>query len=337
MSSGFRALVTEKAKSGEIASTVKQLDDGLPEGDVLVGIEWAGFNYKDALVLTGQGGLVDTYPHVGGIDFSGRVIESRDARYHPGQAVLLTGWRVGETQWGGFSTRARVSADWLMPVPKKLSTRDVMVLGTAGLTARLAITRLRGNGLSPAQGEVLVSGANSGVGSLTVMLLAQLGFKVIAETVTEGSPEFLKALGAKAVVPRDKSAKPSAKPLESARWAAVVDAVGGPMLGHLLKEVNPGGGVAILGNMGGTAFAGSVIPFVLRGISLFGIDSVTQPFDVRFAAWDQLQDQFLPSVYEPGVTEVGLEDLPALAERFLKGGVNGRVIVNPRLPDEEPA
>lgn len=326
----FRALLTEKSDAGEISSKVVELEEGLPEGNVLVGVEWAGFNYKDGLCLTGQGGLVRNYPHVAGIDFAGRVIESADRRYHPGQAVLLTGWRVGEAHWGGFSTRARVNADWLVPLPQKLSTHDAMVLGTAGLTAKLAITKLKGGGLTPDKGEVLVTGAGGGVGSLAVMLLARLGYKVVAVSGRPETVEALKHLGADSVVPREEITGGPEKILESARWAGVIDNVGGPMLARVLKQVKPGGGVASIGNAGGAEFDGSVIPFILRGITLYGIDSVMQPYDVRVAAWDQLQDLYLPALYAEMIEDIGLADIPDAAKRILSGGVKGRVVVNPR-------
>lgn len=329
----FRALVTHKDTLGQVSSKVELVaDDQLPEGDVLVGIEWSGLNYKDALCLTGQGNLVKSYPHVAGIDFAGRVIESRDARYHPGQAVVLTGWRVGETRWGGFAQRARVKADWLVPLPRKISPRDAMVIGTAGLTAMLAANRLKGEGLALEQGEVLVTGAGGGVGSMATLLLARLGHSVTAVT---GRPEVggsLRRLGASHILHRDELLKPSGKVLDKERWAAAVDPVGGPLLGEVLKKIRYGGAVALIGAAGGVTWEASVIPFILRGISLLGIDSVMVPFEARQAAWDRLTDLFAPAVYEPLVTEARLEDVPALAARILKGEIAGRVIINPREP-----
>lgn len=326
----FRALVSDKSAAGKIVSKVIDLDEGeLPEGDVLVGIDWAGFNYKDGLVLLGQGGLVRSYPHIGGVDFAGRVIESSDARYHPGQAVALTGWRVGEWHWGGFATRAKVSADWLVPLPKGLSTRDAMVLGTAGLTAMLAVNRLKSEGIKPADGDILVTGAGGGVGSMATLLLGRLGYKVHAMS---GRPELaddLVALGAREVVGREVLA-PSPKKLLGTRWIGAVDNVGGPPLGELLKQMHQGGCVASVGLAAGDGWEASVIPFVLRGITLAGIDSVMQPYESRIAAWERLASIFSFAAYERMVTEIGLEDLPAVAEKILAGQIKGRVIVQPK-------
>ncbi|WP_196257965.1 MDR family oxidoreductase [Pelagibacterium limicola] len=325
----FTALVTERREDGGIANTVTHLEESaLPEGNVLVGVEWAGFNYKDGLVLAGQGGLVRHYPHIGGVDFAGRVIESSDHRYHPGQAVVLTGWRVGEWHWGGFATRARVNADWLVPLPKKLSTRDAMVLGTAGLTAMLAVNRLKAEGVSPAGGPILVTGAGGGVGSISTLLLARLGYKVDAMS---GRPELagpLKALGATDVVGRDVLA-PSGKKLLPTRWAGAIDSVGGAPLGELLKQINPGGCVASVGLAAGDSWDASVVPFILRGVTLAGIDSVMQPFAARVSAWDRLTSLFSPAVYHSMVREVSLAELPEIGNAILKGAIRGRVVCKP--------
>lgn len=326
----FKALVSDKTDKG-VQSKVIEVDDAqLPEGDVLVAVEWAGLNYKDALCLNGLGNLVKTYPHVAGIDFAGRVVESRSAKYHPGQAVVLTGWRVGELHWGGYAQRARVKAEWLVPLPKKLSTRDAMVIGTAGLTAMLAINRLKADGVRHDSGEVLVTGAGGGVGSIAVMLLARLGYKVAAVTGRAELGEALKRLGAQTILTRGEAAEPSKQVLEPERWAGVIDTVGGPMLAEILKRVRYDGVVTAIGVAGGAEFPGSIIPFILRGVTLAGIDSVMQPFDQRVAAWDRLSTLFSTSVYAEMVEEAGLADLPALSQKILKGGIAGRVIINPR-------
>jgi len=329
----FHALVSHRQADGSIDNRVEALDEAqLPDGNVLVAVEWAGLNYKDALVLTGKGNLVQTYPHIGGIDCAGRVIESRDARYHPGQGVILTGWRVGETRWGGLSQRVRADADWLVPLPKTLSTRTAMVVGTAGLAAMLAINRLQAEGSKASEGEVLVTGAGGGVGSIAVMLLARLGYNVAALTGRPQLADGLKRLGASRIVAREDVLAPSGRVLDKQMWPAVVDAVGGPLLGEILKKVRYGGAVAVVGNAGGATWEANVIPFILRNISLLGIDTVMQPFGVRHAAWDRLTTLFSPSVFEPMVHEARLEDLPKLADAMLKGEVQGRVIVNPRDP-----
>lgn len=329
----FRALVTRRDESGRVSSRLESLGEHLlPEGEVLVEVEWSGLNYKDALCLNGLGNLVRAYPHVAGVDFSGRVIESADPRYHRGQAVVLTGWRVGETYWGGFSQRARVKADWLVPLPRKLSTRDAMVIGTAGLTAMLAANRLKGEGLSPDRGDVLVTGAGGGVGSMAVLLMARLGHSVTAVTGRPDLDPQLMHLGAIRILPRDELLKPTGKALDKEQWAAAVDPVGGPLLGEVLKKIKYGGAVALIGNAGGITWEASVIPFILRAVSLIGIDSVMTPYEARLAAWDRLTDLYAPAVYEPLVTEARLGEVPALAARMLKGQVAGRVIINPREP-----
>ena len=327
----FRALLTERADDGVVSSSVQVLDDTrLPEGEVTIDIEWAGLNYKDGLCLAGQGGLVRTYPHVAGIDFAGRVRESSDFRYRVGDAVVLTGWRVGEAHWGGYAERARVKADWLVPLPPMLSMRDAMIMGTAGLTAMLAINRLEAEGITPASGEVLVTGAAGGVGSIAVSLLKRLGYTVTALSGRPQHADMLKALGAASVIDRTEFLAQPDKPLESARFAAAIDCVGGDVLGKLLRQIAYGGTVASLGNAGGIGLDTNVLPFILRGVTLAGIDSVMQPFDARMAAWTRLASLFDFAAYADNVEEVALEALPEKAAQILKGAVKGRVLVNPR-------
>ncbi|OEO30153.1 acryloyl-CoA reductase [Devosia insulae DS-56] len=329
----FRALVTERLADGELRSSLKEItDQQLPAGEVLVAIDWAGLNYKDALCLTGQGGLVRTYPHVAGIDFAGRVVESSDARYHPGQAVILTGWRVGELHWGGYAQRARVKADWLVPLPKRFSTRTAMMIGTAGLAAMLAVNRLQAEGVRAGEGEVLVTGAGGGVGSIAVLLLSRLGYDVAAVTGRAALADRLTKLGASRIVSREEVLKPTGKVLDKEQWSGAIDSVGGPLLGEVLKKIRYGGAVAAIGNAGGRGWDASVIPFILRNISLCGIDTVMQPFEARRSAWDRLTTLFVPAAFEPMLTEAGLEDLPGLAAQMLEGKIAGRVVVNPRDP-----
>jgi acrylyl-CoA reductase (NADPH) len=326
----FAALVTDRDATGAIASRVETLDDArLPQGNVTVDIEWSGLNYKDGLCLIGAGGLVRTYPHVAGIDFAGTVSESRDPRYRAGDRVILTGWRVGETHWGGYAQKARIDADWLVPLPGGMTTRTAMVLGTAGLTAMLAIDRLEAAGLIPAAGEVLVTGAGGGAGSIAVMLLARLGYTTV---VVSGRPELadeLKQLGAASLIARSDFLAEPGRPLESARWAGAIDAVGGAVLGRLIRQMQPHASVAAFGNAGGIDFTTSVLPFIMRGVSLIGIDSVTQPYAVRARAWARLAEYFKAEAYEKLVTEIGLADLPAAAKEILAGRVGGRIIVRP--------
>lgn len=327
----FRALLTEKSEDGSVSSSVQALDDArLPEGDVTVDVEWAGLNYKDGLCLTGQGGLVRTYPHVAGIDFAGRVRESRDFRYRVGDSVVLTGWRVGETHWGGYAERARVQGDWLVPLPGMMSSREAMVMGTAGLTAMLAINRLESLGLTPSSGEVLVTGAAGGVGSIAVSLLARLGYAVAALSGRPQYADMLRALGASQIIDRAEFLSQPDKPLESARFAAAVDCVGGDVLGKLLRQIAYGGAVASLGNAAGIGLDTNVLPFLLRGVTLSGIDSVMQPFDARVEAWSRLSGLFDFAAYAGNVEEIGLDALPDRAGKILRGEIRGRVLVDPR-------
>lgn len=330
----FSALVTRQAANGSrVVSRVETVQESaLPPGNVLVAVEWTGLNYKDALILSGRGNLVKTYPHVGGIDFAGRVLESDDPRYTAGQPVVLTGWRVGETRWGGYAQRARVDAGMLVPLPKDFSTRTAMMLGTAGLAAMLAVNRIRIEGNRTGAGEVLVTGAGGGVGSIAVMLLGRLGYQVAALTGRSELGEQLTRLGASRIVSRDEVLQPSGRVLDKETWAACVDNVGGPLLGEVLKKIRRGGMVAAVGNAGGHSWEASVIPFILRGITLSGIDTVMQPFEARQAAWDRLTTLFDPAAYEPLVREVSLDALPAMAADMLAGKVAGRVLVDLREP-----
>ena len=330
----FYALVTRQAADGGVSSAVETIDESaLPAGNVLVAVEWAGLNYKDALALSGQGNLVRTWPHVGGIDFAGRVVESSDARYHPGQPVVLTGWRVGETRWGGYAQRARVDADMLVPLPKRFSSRTAMMLGTAGLAAMLAVNRLQAEGVKPGDGEVLVTGAGGGVGTLAVMLLARLGYRVAALTGRAELGDQLTRLGATSIVARDEVLKPTGRGLDKETWAGCIDNVGGPLLGEVLKKIRYGGVVAAVGLAGGAKWDASVAPFILRNVSLCGVDTVMQPFAARQAAWDRLTTLFVPTAYEPLLREIRLADLPGVVPDLLAGRIAGRVLVNPRDPE----
>lgn len=324
----FRALVTERDTLGEVTSSVQELDDNrLPQGEVTVQVEWAGLNYKDGLCLTGAGGLVRTYPHVAGIDFAGTVSESADSRYGAGDKVILTGWRVGETHWGGYSEKARVEPDWLVPLPERLGTRDAMVIGTAGLTAMLAIERLEWAGLRPESGPVLVTGAAGGVGSIAIMLLAKLGYEVVALSGRTEHAAALTGLGAASILERDAFLAEPDKVLESAHYASAIDNVGGRVLGKLLKQIKYDGHVASIGNAGGIELETNVLPFILRGISLLGIDSVKQPYAARVWAWERIARIFDFGGYAKLVREVELDELPAAAGEILAGRVNGRTLV----------
>ncbi len=327
----FRALVVEKDATGATRAGVQTLpDERLPPGDVTVAVEYSTLNYKDGLCLGSGAGLVKTWPHVPGIDFAGTVEASEDPRYAPGDRVILTGWRVGELHWGGYATRARVQADWLVPLPAGTTTRWAMAVGTAGLTAMLAVRALQAQGLAPGAGPVLVTGAAGGVGSVAVALLARAGHEVAAVT---GRPEhegYLKGLGAARIVPRAELAETVARPLESETWAACVDAVGGSMLARVLGQMKYGAAVAAVGNAGGVAVPANVLPFILRGVNLLGIDSVRRPYADRVAAWARLAAELPEKVLEPMIRPATLGDLPALGAAILRGQVQGRVVVDVR-------
>lgn len=326
----FRALVVEKAEDGAITQSIRDLDDSrLPDGDVTVKVDYSTLNYKDGLCVNGLGGLVRTYPHVPGVDFSGIVKHSADPRFSPGDRVVLTGWRVGESWWGGYATRARVKADWLVKLPDAISNRMAMAIGTAGLTSMLAIMALEKAGLSPDRGEVLVTGAAGGVGSVAIVILARLGYKVAAVTGRPETADYLKMLGAQTIIARAELAEAGSKPLESERWAAAIDAVGGDMLARILKQVKYNGAVASIGLAGSAAVPSfSVIPFILRGVSLLGIDSVMRPIADRQAAWNRLVRDLPVDKLEEMIVEHGLSDVPALAKAILKGEVKGRILIN---------
>lgn len=326
----MRALLVEKSEDGAPQASVQDIDESrLPEGEVTVAVEYSTLNYKDGLCIGPGGGLVRNYPHVPGIDFAGTVETSDDSRFRPGDKVVLTGWRVGEAHWGGYAQKARVKADWLVPLPDGLDTRQAMAVGTAGLTAMLAVMALEDHGLTPEQAPVLVTGASGGVGSVAIALLARLGHEVAAVTGRPENADYLKDLGATEIVARDELAEPSRKPLEGERWSGCVDAVAGAMLGRALKQMKYGTSVAAVGLAGGAAIEGALItPFLLRGVNLLGIDSVLQPYDNRRRAWDRIARDLPLEKLETMVETARLEDLPELGARILKGQVKGRVIVD---------
>jgi len=323
----FEALVLDEGPDGPVPSVRTLPLSDLPEGDVLVRISHSGLNYKDGMILKGVGRLVRQYPHVPGIDLAGTVVTSTDGRYQPGDAVVLTGWRVGESHWGGYAQLARVRGDWLVPLPKGFTARQAMAVGTAGFTAMLAVQALEDHGLTPGSGEVLVTGASGGVGSVAVALLAQLGHTVTAVTGRPENTEYLQQLGASTIVERASLAEAPAKPLLGERWAGCVDAVGGDMLAHVLAEMRYGSSVAACGLAGGPALRTTVLPFLLRGVNLLGIDSVMCPRETRIAAWGRLTDLLSLDLLDSLTTEISLADLPRYADLILQGQVRGRAVV----------
>jgi acrylyl-CoA reductase (NADPH) len=325
----FKALVVEKDADGKTHASVQQIsEDRLPEGEVTVAVEYSTVNYKDGLCIGPGGGLVRTYPHVPGIDFAGTVETSSDARYKPGDKVVLTGWRVGEAYWGGYAEKARVKADWLVPLPEGLSTRQAMAVGTAGFTSMLAVMALEAHGLRPGDGPVLVTGAAGGVGSIAVALLAHLGHEVAAVTGRPETEAYLRDLGASQIVPRDMLNETVKRPLESEIWAGCVDAVGGAMLARVLGQMKYRCSVAAVGLAGGAALPATVIPFLLRGVNLLGIDSVLQPYENRIVAWERIARDLPMEKLDAMIQPATLEDLPRLGAEILKGQVKGRVVVD---------
>lgn len=327
----FKALIVEKP--GPDADPVARLGTlepaDLPQGEVTVAVEFSTLNYKDGLCLGSGGGLVRSWPHVPGIDFAGTIETSSDPRYAVGDKVILTGWRVGEVHWGGYAQKARVMADWLVPLPKGLTTREAMALGTAGLTAMLAINALEAHGLTPKTDRpVLVTGAAGGVGSIATLLLSALGYEIAAVTGRPEAEPYLRGLGATEIILRAEISQAIKKPLEKEMWAGAIDAVGGEMLARLLGQIAYGGAVAAVGLAGGATFPGTVIPFLLRGVSLLGIDSVFKPYEDRVAAWARLADILPRHRLQETIVPATLEDLPQLGRDILAGKVRGRVVVD---------
>jgi acrylyl-CoA reductase (NADPH) len=326
----FKALMID-SPGGAPTVAVQELDEvRLPQGNVTVGVEYSTINYKDGLVATGAGGLVKQYPHVPGIDFAGAVIASDDPRYNIGDRVILTGWRVGEVRWGGYAEKARVHGDWLVPLPVGLTTRQAMAIGTAGFTAMLAVIALENQGLTPQSGEVLVTGAAGGVGSIATAILAKRGYQVVASTGRDDTQNYLKNLGATGVIDRAPFADPAKRPLEGERWAGCIDSVGGNTLARVLAQTKYRGSVAAVGLAGGSKLDHTVIPFLLRGINLLGIDSVMCPTARRLEAWTRLRTDLPLDLLETMIVPAALGDVPRFAADILKGQVRGRVVVDVR-------
>ena len=328
----FKAILLEE-RDGKVEAAPRELDEArLPafegEGGVTVAIEYTTLNYKDGMILGGVGRLVRDYPHVPGIDFAGTVAASDHPEYAPGDPVILTGWRVGEATWGGHAQQARVKGDWLVPLPEGLTTKRAMALGTAGFTAMLAVMALQDHGVTPDQGAVLVTGAAGGVGSVATAMLAKLGYRVTASTGRAETHDYLTGLGAQTLIDRAELSEPSKRPLESERWAGCVDAVGGTTLARVLAQTRLHGSVAAVGNAGGIKLEATVLPFLLRGINLLGIDSATCPTPRRRQAWARLAEELPLDKLDAMTSEAVLGDLPGLAKQILKGQVRGRLVVD---------
>jgi acrylyl-CoA reductase (NADPH) len=323
----FRALVLRE-EGGKVVPRIEAVDEALlPPGEVTVKIECSTLNYKDGMILQGLGRLVRTYPHIPGIDFAGTVEHSEAPEFEPGDPIILTGWRVGEAQWGGYAEKARVKAAYLVRRPDQLSARQAMAIGTAGLTAMLAVIALERHGLRPDAGDVLVTGAAGGVGSVAISLLSRLGYRVVASTGRPELREYLTELGAADMIDRASLAAKPLRPLDSERWAGAIDAVGGATLATILAQLKYRGSVAACGLAGGSDLAATVIPFLLRGINLLGIDSVMCPREERIEAWQRLARDLPLDRLERMTEAVPLSSLLDLAPRILKGEIRGRIVV----------
>jgi len=325
----FKALIVDQ-KEGQTTAEVQTLGpEQLPEGDVTLRVAYSSLNYKDGLALTGQARVLRHHPMVPGVDMAGSVVESDSPDFKPGDEVILTGFEHGESRWGGFTQLNRVRAEHLVALPAGLSLRQAMAIGTAGLTAMLSVMALEAQGLTPAeQREVVVTGAAGGVGSTAVAILSGLGYNVVASTGRAETHDYLAQLGARTFIERELLATPSKRPLESERWAAAVDAVGGETLAGLLRTMAREGSIALSGNAGGVALTTTVLPFILRGVNLLGIDSNFCPQATRRIAWQRLAQEIPADLIELMVAqEASLEDIPALGREILQGKIRGRVVI----------
>ena len=332
--SQFKAYIMNADENGKLTSQgVETIShEQLPEANTTIQVEYSGLNYKDGLVIDGnKGKLARKFPHVPGIDLAGTITESTDPKYKQGDKVVLTGWRVGEAHWGGYSQFAKTNADFLVPLPKSMTTKQAMAVGTAGFTAMLAIDKLEQQGMNKSQGEVLVTGAAGGVGSVAISILSALGYEVVASSGRPELHDYLKSLGASRIIDRAELSETSERPLESETWAGCVDSVGGTTLSRLLGQMKYGAGVAACGLAGGPAITSTVIPFLLRGVNLFGIDSVMQPYANRIRIWERIEKELPMDKLESTITETSLEDLETNAKAILKGDIKGRTVVNLNL------
>ncbi|ABD69373.1 Alcohol dehydrogenase, zinc-binding [Rhodoferax ferrireducens T118] len=323
----FRGILITKDDAGYKAE-LQTIDEAvLPAGDVTVQVEWSTLNYKDALAITGKSPVVRRFPMVPGIDFAGTVLESTNAAWQAGDKVILNGWGVGETHCGGLAEIARVKGEWLLALPNSFTTRQAMAIGTAGYTAMLCVLALEKHGIEPPDGEILVTGANGGVGSVAVALLAKLGYTVVASTGRSAEADYLKALGASQVIDRSELSAPG-KPIGKERWAGVIDTVGSHTLANACATTQYRGAVAACGLAGGMDFPATVAPFILRGVTLYGIDSVMAPLKVRQEAWQRLSRDLDITRLEAITREIGLSQAIAVATELLDGKVRGRVVVD---------
>jgi acrylyl-CoA reductase (NADPH) len=325
--SKFRALLVRKTETGQSVDFTHLTEDDLMPGDVTVNVSHSSVNYKDGLAITGKSPVIRKFPLIPGIDFAGTVKSSSHKDWNVGDQVVLGGWGVGEGHHGGYSEVARVNGDWLVPLPKEFSTADAMAIGVAGYTAMLCVMALEEQGVTPDQGEIIVTGAAGGVGSVSIALLSKLGYNVVASTGRMEEAEFLKALGATTVIDRVEFNTPP-KPLAKTRWAGAIDSVGSTTLANVISQIMPEGAVAACGLAQGMDLPTSVVPFILRGVRLIGVNSVTTPKPRRLAAWARLARDLDLSKLHALTTHIKLEDVPKIAAQIVEGKVRGRVVVD---------
>ena len=329
MTETFKALVLRQGDAKQTLAGIENLTDAdLPDGDVLLAVDYSSLNYKDGLAITGKGKIVRQWPMVPGIDIAGTVVESSSAAYRPGDPVILTGWGVGEKHWGGYSQRQRVRSEWLVPMPNGLDSRKAMTIGTAGFTAMLCVMALEEGGVAPDDGTVLVTGASGGVGSIAVAVLSGLGYRVAAVSGKPDADAYLRTLGAAEILTRDEMGE-KPHPLEGQRWTGAVDTVGSTMLARVLAETHYGGCVAACGLAGGFDLPTTVMPFILRNVRLQGVDSVMCPTERRMMAWQRLVTDLPEKALGEIVQVATLEQAPELAEQITTGKTRGRVIIDP--------
>lgn len=336
MTEQMQCLLVNKRADGKIERAVTACPTSeVPEGDVLVRVAYSSLNYKDALAATGHPGIVSKFPHVPGIDAAGTVVESTSDKFKSGDKVIVTSFELGAARWGGYAEFVRVPADWVVPLPDGLTLRESMALGTAGFTAAMCLEAIerqtigpdRGDMIAPQLGDVVVTGASGGVGTLAVAILSQIGYRVVAISGKPAANDLLKQLGAAEVLARDAVTDTSGKPLLKPRWAAAVDTVGGVVLGTLLRAMQPRGCVAACGLVGGESLPATVYPFILRGVTLAGIDSAQYPAGLREPIWRNLASKWKPKLLDKITTEVSLGGLEAKIQQILKGEIMGRVVV----------
>lgn len=333
MSKDFSALVVDKTEEVFSVNIEPLSFEDLPDGEVTIRVHYSSVNYKDGLSSIPNGNIVQSYPFIPGVDLAGIVTSSKDARYKEGDKVIVTSYELGVSHYGGYSEYARVPGEWVVPLPQNLSLKEAMIFGTAGFTAALSIHQLEANGLTPEDGNILVTGATGGVGSMAVSMLAKRNYNVTASTGKESEFNYLKELGAKEIISREEVTPEKIRPLGKQRWAGAIDPVGGKTLASVLSNIKYGGSVAVSGLTGGVDVPTTVFPFILRGVSLLGVDSVYCPKKLRETLWNRMADDLKPEGLGDIANEVLFKDLPKTLSDILEGKVRGRTIVN--IKDKE--